>query len=185
MTSQQPVTVTVRRRVKPGADQAYRAWLDRLTTAAHGLPGYLGAEFHPPVPGSRIYTSVFRFASLAELETFERSPLRAKALEEVATLVDGDAVWDRMTGLEFWFEPPHGTRVPQPSPHRMALLLIAVVFVLVLALNLILGPLMTGWSLPLRIFVTVTLQVILMTYVIMPRLTRALARWIYPPKNAR
>jgi uncharacterized protein len=179
-----PVTVTVRRRIKAGSEDAYRAWLDRLTGAAHALPGYQGAEFHPPAKGDRTFTSVFRFASLAELEAFERSDLRARALAEVAPLVDGDAVWDRLTGLEVWFDPPPGTRMPQPSPHRMALVLIAVVFVLVLVLNLILGPLMTGWPLPLRIFVTVTLQVILMTYVIMPRLTRVLARWIYPAPTA-
>ena len=62
----------------------------------------------------------------------------------------------------------------------MALLLIAVVFVLVLALNIALAPLIGNWPLALRLLITVILQVGLMTYVIMPRLTRALARWIYP-----
>mgnify|MGYP007091946495 FL=1 len=62
----------------------------------------------------------------------------------------------------------------------MAALLIAVVFVLVLALNLVLDPLIGGWPLALRLLLTVTLQVLAMTYLIMPRLTRALARWIYP-----
>ena len=59
---------------------------------------------------------------------------------EAAPLFAADTVWERMTGLEFWFDPPPGTRVPQPSPHRMALVLVAVVFVLVLLLNLVLGP---------------------------------------------
>jgi hypothetical protein len=62
----------------------------------------------------------------------------------------------------------------------MALVLIAVVFCLVLILNLALGPLMTGWPMPLRILLTVTLQVALMTYLIMPRLTPLIARFIYP-----
>ena len=60
------------------------------------------------------------------------------------------------------------------------LVLIAVVFVLVLALNFALGPLLAGWPLPLRLLLTVTLQVVLMTYVIMPRLTPRIARFIYP-----
>ena len=62
----------------------------------------------------------------------------------------------------------------------MALVLIAVVFCLVLILNLTLGPLMTGWPLALRVLVTVTIQVGLMTYVVMPRLTPLIARFIYP-----
>ena len=100
-------------------------------------------------------------------------------LAEGAGLFAADAAWERMTGLEFWFDPPPGTRVPQPSPHRMALVLIAVVFVLVLALNLALGPLIAGWPLALRLLLTVTIQVTLMTYVIMPRLTPVIARFIY------
>lgn len=175
-----PVTITVRRKLRPGREAAYEAWLKRLTAgAATDFPGYLGAEFHRPGPDG-IYRSVFRFDSLAHLEAFERSDFRAAMLAEGAELFAADAAWERMTGLEFWFDPPPGTKVPQPSPHRMALVLIAVVFVLVLALNLTLGPLMTGWPLALRVLATVTVQVGLMTYVIMPRLTPLIARFIYP-----
>lgn len=176
-----PVTVVVRRRVKPGREADYEAWLGRLTAAARAeAPGYLGAEFHRPAAPGAPYRSVFRFASLGELEAFERSALRARMLREAAPLFAADAAWDRLTGLEFWFDPPPGTRAPQPSPHRMALVLVAVVFALVLLINLLLGPAMAGWPLALRLFATVALQVGLMTYVVMPRLTRALARFIYP-----
>ena len=176
----EPVTVIARRRVKPGSEQIYEDWLGRLTTAAQDLPGYIGAEFHRPEAGAGEYRSIFRFDSVENLEAFERSQMRADFLSEIAPHVEADAVWDRMTGLEIWFDPPPGTVVPQPSPHRMALLLIAVVFVLVLALNLLLNPLIGGWPLALRLLLTVTLQVLAMTYLIMPRLTRAVARWIYP-----
>ena len=176
----EPVTIVVRRRVKPGAGTAYEDWLGRLTNDAKSLGGYLGAEFHRPAPGSPEYVSVFRFATLADLARFENSAIRQKYLAEVAPLVEAEAVWEKMTGLEFWFQPPKGAKIAQPSPHRMALLLTAVVFALVLAINLALGPLMEGWPLALRLLATVTLQVALMTYVIMPRLTRVLAKWIYP-----
>jgi antibiotic biosynthesis monooxygenase (ABM) superfamily enzyme len=180
-----PITIIVRRRVKPGQEAAYEAWLTRLTDGARArFPGYLGAEFHRPAPGTdRTYRSVFRFASLAKLEEFEGSDFRATMLAEAAPLFEADAAWERMSGLEFCFDPPPGTRVPQPSPHRMALVLAGVVFALVLFLNLILGPLMTGWPLPLRVAVTVTIQVGLMTYVIMPRLTPRIARFIDPSKR--
>lgn len=175
-----PVTIIVRRKVKPGREADYEAWLTRLTEgAARDFPGYLGAEFHRPGPDGT-YRSVFRFASVAELEAFERSDFRAALLREATDLFAADAAWERMTGLEFWFDPPAGTRVPQPNPHRMALVLILVVFGLVLVLNLTLGTLMAGWPLALRLMVTVTIQVTLMTYVIMPRLTPLIARFIYP-----
>lgn len=177
----EPVTVIVRRKVRPGQEAAYEDWLQRLVKeAAKEFRGYLGAEFHRPSAGSSEYRSIFRFETVEALEAFERSDLRARMLAEAAPFFAADAAWERLTGLEFWFDPPPGTRVPQPSPHRMALVLIAVVFTLVLLLNLLLGPFMSGWPLPLRVLATVTLQVVLMTYVIMPRLTPHLARFIYP-----
>ena len=51
-----------------------------------------------------------------------------RALAEVGEYVEADAVWQRLTGLEFWFTPPAGTVVPQPSRWRMALVMIAVVY---------------------------------------------------------
>jgi antibiotic biosynthesis monooxygenase (ABM) superfamily enzyme len=177
----EPVTIVVRRKVKSGREKDYEDWLAHLTqgTAAK-FEGYLGAEFYrPPVSGGE-YSSIFRFDSLDHLEAFERSGFRIAMLAEAAPMFAADAAWERMTGLEFWFNPPPGTNVPQPSPHRMALVLIAVVFALVLILSLTIGPLMSGWPLPVRILVTVCIQVVLMTYVVMPRLTPRIAGFIYP-----
>ena len=101
-------------------------------------------------------------------------------LAEAAPLFAGDAASERVTGLDLWFDPPPGTTVPQPSRHRMAVVLVAVVFVLVLALNLVRGPAIGGWPLPRRVLLTVTIQVVLMTYVIMPRLTPLVARFVHP-----
>jgi hypothetical protein len=176
-----PVTIVVRRKVRPGREKDYEAWLERLTkgTAAE-FKGYLGAEFHRPASAGGEYRSVFRFDGVDHLDAFERSEFRQRMLAEAAPMFATDAAWERLTGLEFWFDPPPGTKVPQPSPHRMALVLVAVVFTLVLVLNLTLGPFMSGWPLPLRVLVTVCVQVGLMTYVIMPRLTPLIARFIYP-----
>jgi antibiotic biosynthesis monooxygenase (ABM) superfamily enzyme len=177
----EPVTVVVRRRVKPGREMEYEAWLETMTRAASGqFEGYLGAEFHRPASPGGEYRSIFRFDMLEHLDAFERSDFRQRMLAEGASNFAADAAWERLTGLELWFDPPPGTRVAQPSPHRMALVLIAVVFALVLVLNLALGPLLAGWPLPVRLLVTVTIQVLMMTYVIMPRLTPHIARFIYP-----
>lgn len=175
-----PVTVVVRRRVRPGSEEIYEDWLNRLTAEAKDLSGYIGAEFQKPASVGAPYISVFRFASVETLEAFERSDLRARYLTEIAPHVEADAIWEKTTGLEVWFDAPKGTVVAQPSPHRMALVLIGVVFALVFALTLLLGPLIGDWPMALRLLVTVILQVTLMTYVIMPRLTRLLARWIFP-----
>jgi hypothetical protein len=180
----EPVTVVVSRRVKPGCEAAYEAWLDRLIQGAKSMRGYVGAKVQRPREGEPpVYTSVFRFDSVETLRAFESSDLRRRALAEVIELVEADAVWSRLTGLELWFTPPPGTVVPQPSRIRMALVMIAVVYALVLSLGKLVALVMAGAPAPLRLLVTIVIEVFLMTYVIMPRLTRWLARWIYPRKE--
>lgn len=103
----------------------------------------------------------------------------------VRELVEGDAVWERMTGLELWFTPPPGTVVPQPSRFRMALLLIVVVYVLVLSIGNLVALALADWPVQLRLFLTIAIEVFVMTYLVMPHLTKWLARWIYPTTKTR
>jgi antibiotic biosynthesis monooxygenase (ABM) superfamily enzyme len=177
----EPVTVVVTRRVRPGAEAAYEAWLGRLLVAAKDLRGYLGADVQrPSSTGPREYTSIFRFSTVADLRAFEESEVRRRALAEVLPLVEADAVWRRHTGLEFWFAPPAGTVVPQPSRPRMALLLVGVVYLLVLSIGAVVGRILGHWPYALRLLVTIGIEVCLLTWLVMPWLTRRLARWIYP-----
>jgi len=181
----EPVTVLIRRRVKAGRELDYEAWLQRLQAEARSFPGYLGVTTQRPAPsGPREYVSAVRFDSLASLQAFEASELRARYLHDVVPLVEADAVWEQLTGLEFWFSAPAGTVVPQPSRPRMALVMIAVVFTLVLvigtAVNAVFAALPINTPYPLRLLVTIAVEVVLMTWWVMPWITRRLAPWIYP-----
>jgi uncharacterized protein len=102
-----PATMVVRRRVKPGSEAAYEAWLTRLSDLAHHeVPGYLGADFLRPGPSGGEYRSVLRFDDLANLEAFEASDVKRRMLAEAAPLFAAEAVKDITTGLELWFNPP-------------------------------------------------------------------------------
>lgn len=185
---EEPVTVIIRRRVKPGREADYEQWLQALQAEARTLDGYLGVTTQRPAPGGpREFVSAVRFASLAQLQAFERSELRRRHLASVAPLVEGDAAWERLTGLEFWFSPPPGTVVPQPSRPRMAVVMVAMVFTLVLvigsAVNAAFALLPFATPYPLRLLVTITIEVVLMTWWLMPLVTRRLATWIYPARH--
>ena len=175
------VTIVVWQRVKPGREAEYEAWLKRMTEgAAAEFPGYVGVGFHRPAHAADTYRQIFRFDSIEQLEAFERSDYRAAMLAEGAKLFEADPVFERMTGLEFWFDPPKGTKVRQPSPHRMALVMIVVVFTMILILSTIIGALIPSWPQLFRLLLTVTIQVCLMTYVVMPKLTPLIAGFVYP-----
>jgi uncharacterized protein len=177
------VTVVVTRRVKSGRAADYEAWLIRLQADARSVPGYIGVTTLRPAPGGPLeYTSVIRFDSINHLRAFEQSDLRRRHLAEVADMVEADAAWRQLTGLEFWFTPPAGTVVPQPSRSRMALVVIVVVFLLVLSIGGTVNAVAAFLPYPLRLLLTITIEVLLMTYWLMPRLTRWMAFWIYPQR---
>jgi antibiotic biosynthesis monooxygenase (ABM) superfamily enzyme len=177
-----PVTTVVTRHVRSGHGPRYEEALQRLLVEARALDGYLGAEVHPPGPGAPqlTYTSVFRFDSLDHLRAFEASELRARFLAEVAEHVEADAVWSTSTGLELWFDPPAGTVVAQPVRWRMAVVLGVVVYILVLVLGSAAAALLGDVPAPLRLALVIAIEIVLMTYLVLPRVTRLFSGWIYP-----
>jgi antibiotic biosynthesis monooxygenase (ABM) superfamily enzyme len=179
--SNDSVTVVVTRRVKSGHESQYENWLKRLLEEAKSMKGYLGATVQKPVPGTTEYTSVFRFDNVENLRKFEESEIRARYLREVVDYVEADAIWKKFSGLEFWFSPPKGTIVPQPSRFRMALVMIVVVYGLVISIGQLVATL-AGDVIPsyVRLFVTISIEIFLMTFVLMPHLTKLLSKWIYP-----
>jgi antibiotic biosynthesis monooxygenase (ABM) superfamily enzyme len=174
------VTVVVTRRVKSGYELQYENWLKRLLEEAKSMKGYIGAVVQKPAPGTAEYTSVFRFDNVENLRKFEESEIRTRYLREVVDYVEADAIWKKFSGLEFWFSPPSGTLVPQPSRFRMALVMIVVVYGLVISIGQLVAMLV-GDVIPsyVRLFITISIEIFLMTFILMPRLTRLLAKWIY------
>lgn len=175
------VTIVVRQRVKPGREAEYEAWLKQMTEgASEKFPGYIGVGFHRPEKPGDTYRQIFRFDSIEQLEEFERSDYRNNMLAKGSKYFEADPTFERMTGLEFWFDPPKGTKIAQPSPHRMALVMIVVVFSMILILSTLIAMMTPSWPRPLRLLLTVIIQVCLMTYLVMPRLTPLIARFVYP-----
>ncbi len=173
-----PVTISISRRVKPGKEQQYEQWVQGITAEAVKFPGHMGVNVIRPTPPSTEYVTIFRFDTYEHSMDWEESAIRAEWLARMAGITEGEDAVQKATGLEFWFSLPE-LPATHPSPHKMALVLLVVVFVLVLAINSLLGPFVSDWSMPLRVFVAVFLQVMLMTYVVMPRVTRLLKSWLY------
>jgi len=180
MSQNESVTVVVTPKVKRGRELEYEDWLRRILKECESMKGYLGATIERPTPGSTEYTIIFRFDTVENLRKFEESELRSRYMHEVIDYLEADAIWKKFTGLEYWFTPPKGTIIPQPSRFRMALVMIAVVFGLVLTIGQLVSMVAANVPYYLRLFVTLCIDIFLLTYVVMPRITRLLAKWIYP-----
>jgi uncharacterized protein len=180
-----PVTTTVTRRIKPGHEAAYEAFLAGISGAARAFPGYLGVEVFRPTPGGHggEYRIVYRFDSLAHLETWVDSPEHAAWLERAEPHVAGPMRTQVLTGLESWFTLPTQPGTPPPPPYKMALVTWMTIFPLITLVVVASAPLLGSLPLVARLAVTTGITVPLMTWVVMPRVTRLLGRWLYPDRR--
>jgi uncharacterized protein len=176
-----PVTVLYSRRVKPGREADFEAWARGIVAAARQFPGHLGASVLD-APGSREYHILFTFADRRSLRAWLDSDERRRWLVRVGELLEADRGLQQLTGLETWFKLP-GANVPTMTPPprwKMWLVSLVAVYPLVLAFQVLVVPRMARLPLPLRALVFPLVLLTLMTFVVMPMVTRALRRWLGP-----
>ena len=175
-----PVTVIVTRKAKIGMIAEFESWMDGIIHEALKFEGHMGVNVIRPTDESDpTYVIIFRFNNYASLLNWERSDERKRWIEKGENVTEGAARVEKVSGLEFWFTPGKDIHVAAPPRYKMALVVGSVLFVL-------LGTLvpqiqMFTKNLPpvLGILTGVLIMVPLMTYVIMPALTRLLRPWLF------
>jgi antibiotic biosynthesis monooxygenase (ABM) superfamily enzyme len=178
-----PMTVTVARRVAPGREAEFEEWAARLTGAAAHFPGFLGAGLLRPGHVGQDWHVVYRFDSAEHLAGWERSPVRARLLAEAEHLMRTVGV-SRISGLETWFSVP-GRTAPAPPRWKMFAISVVGIYLLQLAVNVGLHRLAGHWPLAVRLALFVCIVTASMTWLVMPRLARLLQRWLYAPPRSR
>ncbi|TMG14139.1 MAG: antibiotic biosynthesis monooxygenase [Chloroflexi bacterium] len=176
MTSADPVTVVATFRVAPGRDADFELWAHEITVAAAEFPGHLGASW---VRSKGRYQVIYRFADPSLFSDWHESDVRAeflKKLAPLATLVTDD----HLTGLETWFELPNDPGRPAPPRWKMVVVTWIGVFPLLGLLQWQIAPRLGNIALLPRVMVIALVVVATMTYLVMPRLTILLRRWLYP-----
>lgn len=174
----EPVTVIVTRTAKAGKVAEFERWMEGIIQAAMKFDGFMGINvIRPQDPARPEYVIIFRFDTYENLAKWENSQVRMEWVEKSHAVVEGEAKTERKTGLEFWFTPRPG--VQAPPRYKMAIVLVAVISSL-LATVLPLIQLATADLHPaLRLVIGVAIMVLLMTYVVMPNVTRLLKPWLY------
>ncbi len=176
-------TVVITHRLRENALAAYEDWLQEIAPLCKASPGHLDWHIVRPIPGlSETYTIVIRFDTIDHLRAWMESPTRARLIEKVQHLfVTGDDFFIS-SGLDFWFTPAEA-KAKVPIRWKQYLVTWSAIFPLALVVPLLVTPLLHFLGLPNNRFVgtfTVTgVVVFLMVYVVMPRYTRLLRRWLF------
>jgi len=181
-----PVTVAVSRRIKPERRQDYEVWLAGIAAEVQTFPGYLGMHvLRPSGPGSREYVIIFRFDTWQHLVAWEESPIRTQWLERALEMTEGEPQVERLTGLEYWFTLPEQPTQRPPPRYKMAIITFIGIFALLNVLMPGLQWLLAGWPPLLSKILIPAIFVTLMTYLVMPWLTRLFAPWLFSKKPGR
>jgi antibiotic biosynthesis monooxygenase (ABM) superfamily enzyme len=180
-TTQEHATVVVSRRVLPGFEAPFQEWAVGFEQEMAQFPGHKGCQLISPVMEAQPeWVFVFTFDSAKSLQAWIASETRSRWLARLAPMVEGPDTAQVISGLEtlFGLLPPN---VAAPPPvWKVAVSVLVGLYPASLLNAHFLAPVLKDLVLPLRVFISVTVLVLAMTWVVMPLVTRLLRPWLYP-----
>jgi hypothetical protein len=182
--AQGSVTEVIMTRVRAGREAAFGDWSARIQRAQAQFPGYRGAYLQAPSREQAVWTTLVRFATTEQLDTWLASPERRRLIEESAALVE---TWSsrRLAGaFAGWFPPERSGAMPASWKQSMVVLL--MLFPIVMVEQRYLVPRLRGLDPVFGTFLGNAISVWLLAWPMMPLANRALNWWLRPrPASAR
>ena len=171
-----PVKIVLERLARRGAEERFRVWVEQFVAAASHVPGHEGGSVLSGRDG--VHLILLRFASATALDAWQRSSAYESLMREAdAISTRGDDSQIR-SGLETWFTLPDIPAPPQPPPKwKMAIVTWLALMPMVIALAYVFAP--VGLPFVIEVALSTALPVAMLTWVVMPRVTRVLYRWLY------
>ncbi|MCV0428432.1 MAG: antibiotic biosynthesis monooxygenase [Roseibium sp.] len=181
-----PVTVVISQLVKPGYEEAYQQWQLEIDAEAKKFPGFLGTELIKPLPGvQNEWVVIFRFTSGKHLDDWFASDIHREMLKRAEPYFDKVHIRRVGRGFEDWFANAAGEGDAGPTQFKMAMVVLLTLYPTVMLITLYISPFMSSWGLPVSMFVSNILSVIILTWAIMPMATRALDFWLDDETGSR
>lgn len=174
-TAVEPAKLVLQRRANSADRSAFDAWVRALLEIASRSSALQGSSVLNTGSGESYI--LLRFSSQAELDRFEASSEVIEHLrrgELHATTLDAPT---RRTGLETWFTlPDRPVPARAPAAWKMALVTWLALLPQVIALTYVIPK---SWPFLLGVALSTAIPVCLLTWVVMPRMTKLLYGWLY------
>lgn len=172
-----PVTAVSSVRVLPEHADAYRALHDELVGRIARFPGFRRSEVFEPVAGVQDDTVVlFSFDERAQLEAWLGSAERREILDRMAPLVEGERVVNVVGGFAGWFGPD--TAGPQVRRWKQAATVLLALAPTSVAINVVRHAVAPDLAMVPAVLLGNVVTVPILTWVLMPTLTRWLGGWL-------
>lgn len=182
-TSDNGSTVVITHRVRSDKQAEYEEWLKEIAPLCRASPGHLDWHIVRPIAGvTETYTIIIRFDTTEHLKNWMGSSERGRLIAKVRPLFAGADDFYISSGLDFWFAPA-GARAKIPVRWKQFLITWSAIYPLVLGVPLITTPVLSLLGVPdnpqLHTLAATAVVVYLMIYVVMPRYTRLVQRWLF------
>ena len=175
------LTVVVARRIRGGHEDEYERTMRDFVAWSLTQPGHEGLHVLRPSRGERDYTVVSSFRDAAARSAYTGSSEYAGWMARFALLTEGDPRIRELTGLEgFVTMPGHALR--RPPPRKLAVATFLGVLPTSLFLGEALSPRIAAWPFLARAAAFSLAMVALLTWIVMPLVTRALHGWLFPER---
>lgn len=183
---QHSATEVIITRVKPGKEDAYRAFADRIQCEQQRFPGYIGSFVQPPHHNETGWTTVLRFQAQRDLDHWMNSPERTSLLKEAEGLIEGFEAQRVDTSFPGWVPADPATGKP-PNMWRTAALVLLTLYPVVMLELRFLNPVLHAANVPpaLGTFIGNAISVTLTTWPLMPLAIRGFRRWLFPEGRPR
>ena len=178
----EPVTMMFTDRVKREKIDEYEVWSTGALGDAKQFTGFLGADvIRPEESGLQEYITLVRFNSCINLKAWRESSSLASWHKKLPELLIVDPHHQEASGLELWFDRPDTPQsLKEPPFWKQVVIGVICVYPLVLLQNWLLGPVLDGFPKEIAFLINVVILSSLLTYPVMPWVTRLLRAWLYP-----
>lgn len=178
-------TVVVRRHIKPGREAEFETAMRGFVDYALQCPGYLSLSVLSPAGEQREYTVIGNFADERARRQFTATAEYATWMSRLGELTEGEAGFTESSVLDEWVRAATvATTTTTPPKWKTAVATLVGVWPVVTLLGLYLTPLLASWPYILSSIVLAAATVALLTWCVMPVVSRVLRPWLYPAPAA-
>lgn len=172
--------VAITRHVKSGCEAVFEETVRGVILAASTFPGYAGGEVLYPTTKRGAWQLILRFDTPIHLQEWEASPICQGWIARADALTIGGPKVLRVNGLEAWFALPEGPNTPPPPKWKTAIVSAIGIYPVISLMPMLLSPMTNGLPTWFATLVNIAIMMPLMTWVIMPQVTRLFRSWLYP-----
>lgn len=183
INAEKGATVVITHHVSQAQQPRYEEWLNEIGPVCKASQGLLDWHIIRPISGlTDTYTVIIRYDNHQNLKTWIQSEDRKRLLSKIENVLANEENVHINSGLDFLFSLA-GEKPKTPVRWKQFLVTWSAIFPLVVCLPLLLLPILQLLNVPnnhiLNTFIVTGAVVSLMVYVVMPRYTKLVRRWLF------